>query len=452
MVEGTNRLSVELHRPNLTDLNFLLDTSVTLREETVPGVPAKPYAESDEEWIELYNRGTAPVDLGGWTLRDAVDHEFPAGTVLGPGQYLVVTGDMATLSLKYPDIAIVGDFVGTLGNHDDRIRLLDAHENPADEVHYYESGRWAATADAGGSSLELRNPDADNSKAEAWAASDETGKSQWQTYSYRKVSLEDPSGARAAYNEFIFGLLDSGEFLIDDIRVVQDPDGEPKQLIQNGTFEGDTLDGPASKWRIVGTHQGTVIADPDNPQNKVLHVVASGPHAYPHDHAETTFADGARTTDGDEYEFTFRAKWLGGSSQLNTRLFLTRAAYTTNLVVPAATGTPGMQNSTFQANVGPTYDAFRHAPTTPLENQDVTVTVQAQDPDGVASVTLWWRKQGEAWNQVAMAAVEGGVYAGTIPGQSKASIVQFYVEGRDAQGNASTFPAAGASSRAVHCR
>ncbi|MCX7427729.1 MAG: lamin tail domain-containing protein [Planctomycetia bacterium] len=30
------------------------------------------YAESDEEWIELYNRDTLPVDLSGWTLEDAV--------------------------------------------------------------------------------------------------------------------------------------------------------------------------------------------------------------------------------------------------------------------------------------------------------------------------------------------------------------------------------------------
>ena len=33
------------------------------------------------EFIELYNRGTSPVDLSGWTLRDAVDFTFPAGAV-----------------------------------------------------------------------------------------------------------------------------------------------------------------------------------------------------------------------------------------------------------------------------------------------------------------------------------------------------------------------------------
>ena len=41
----------------------------------------------------------------------------------------------------------------------------------------------------------------------------------------------------------------------------------------------------------------------------------------------------------------------------------------------AVAGTPGAQNSTFQENVGPTYDGFRHSPATPAENQEVTVTV-----------------------------------------------------------------------------
>ena len=37
--------------------------------------------------------------------------------------------------------------------------------NIADEVQYYEDGRWPEPADGGGRSLELRNPLADNSKA-----------------------------------------------------------------------------------------------------------------------------------------------------------------------------------------------------------------------------------------------------------------------------------------------
>ncbi|TVR46037.1 MAG: hypothetical protein EA425_17545, partial [Puniceicoccaceae bacterium] len=47
-----------------------------------------------EDWIELYNTGTEPVDLEGWHLSDDPDNHtrwtFPAGVVIAPGDYLVV--------------------------------------------------------------------------------------------------------------------------------------------------------------------------------------------------------------------------------------------------------------------------------------------------------------------------------------------------------------------------
>ena len=80
------------------------------------------------------------------------------------------------MQAQYPSIAIVGDYSGSLSNSDDDIVLKAPDKNPADEVHYYNGGYWPALADGGGSSLELRNPNADNSKPEAWAASNERNK------------------------------------------------------------------------------------------------------------------------------------------------------------------------------------------------------------------------------------------------------------------------------------
>ena len=314
------------------------------------------------------------MDISGWRLHDAVEYQFQSGTVIGPGQYLVVANDAQQLAAKYPGIAIVGDFDQELSNHDDWIRLIDADENPADEVHYYESGRWAEYADGAGSSLELRNPHADNTKAEAWAASDESGKSPWQTYTFRELSLRDTTNTRALFNELIFGIVEAGEVLIDDIEVIEDPDGTAVKLIQNGTFQGDTLGNSPAKWRIIGTHSGTVVADPADPANKVLHVIANGPQQHIHDHAETTFIGNRPIKDGTQYEFTFRAKWLGGNSQLNTRLFFGRAGHMTLLALPPTSGTPGAQNSTFQANIGPTYSDFGHWPIVPAVDQQATVS------------------------------------------------------------------------------
>ncbi len=50
-----------------------------------------------DDWVELYNRGDAPVDVGGWLLSDDRFYNarwaFPAGTRIDPGDYLVVRQD-----------------------------------------------------------------------------------------------------------------------------------------------------------------------------------------------------------------------------------------------------------------------------------------------------------------------------------------------------------------------
>ena len=129
--------------------------------------------DSAEEWIELYNRGTAPIDLSGWSLDGGVGFVFAAGTTLATGAYLVVASDAAAFTNAHPGVAVVGDLSGQLSNKGERLVLLDAAGNPADEVHYFDGGRWPGWADGGGSSLELRDPRADNGSAEAWAASRE---------------------------------------------------------------------------------------------------------------------------------------------------------------------------------------------------------------------------------------------------------------------------------------
>jgi len=39
----------------------------------------------------------------------------------------------------------------------------------------------------------------------------------------------------------VLGLLDAGEVLIDDVRVIEDPDGEAIERMQNGSFQADAI-------------------------------------------------------------------------------------------------------------------------------------------------------------------------------------------------------------------
>ncbi len=438
---GTNVLAVEVHQSSPVSNDVVFGTQLLITQTT----PGTPYHESTEEWVELYNRGNQSVDLTGWQLADGIHFSFPPQTIMGPGDYLVVANDFQKLSLKYPTATILGNFDKQLNNDTDRIELRDAFGNPADEVEYYDGGRWPLMADGRGSSLELLNPRADNSKAEVWAASDETQKTTWQTFTYTGIATAPTFNPSKIWNEFLIGLLDEGEILIDDIRVVQSPGGGGAELIQNGDFEnGDAA------WRILGTHvDSRVMTDPDDPSNHVLHLVASGPKHHFNNRVETTFLGNTPIANNTTYELSFRARWLTGSHRLHTEVYYTRLANTTLLSVPQDNGTPGSQNSRFQTNTGPTYSGLAHQPVVPNAGQAVTVTVESEDSDNVSNLTLWYSVDEGSWKSVGMSR-QANHYQATIPGQSTAALVQFYVQGQDALGTTSTYPAAGPDSRVLY--
>ncbi len=439
--------------PNRIDI----DDNVVINEIQYHHAPLSedgtPVTAQPEEWIELYNRGAEYADLSGYLIADAVSYAFPAGTVIAPGAYLVVSGDSAAFRAAYPDIPVVGDFEGNLDNGSDRVLLLDALGNPADEVRYYDDGRWPAAADGGGSTLELADPRADNRAAESWSASDERARSTWKNYRYRSEADPSAVGPDGVWNELVLGLLDSGEVLIDDVSVVQDPNGTPVQLVQNGGFDdtsGSTSDSGAATpahWRLLGNHRhSAVVPDPDAPGNNVLRLVATGPTGHMHNHAETTLT---RTISARVYEVSFRARSISGSNQLNSRLYFNRMPQTTLVQQATLSGTPGKANSTFVANAGPTFTPLHQDVAVPAPYQPVTMSLTVADPDGVARVTLRSSVDGAAFVEQAMTETVAGTYQATLAGQDAGAIVQVYVEAEDTLGARAAFPAAGADSRAL---
>ncbi len=416
----------------------------TLEVPASGGNPAIAYSKNPEQWIELYNRTAQPVNLTGWRIEGAIAFPFPGGTTIAAGGYLVVANNPAALSAKFPGLVQLGPFTGSLSGSGAQLILRDANDNPADTVHYYDDGRWPEAADSGGSSLELRDPRADNSAGENWAASNETSRSAWQTYSYEGVAAASSFGPDGQWKEFVLGLMDKGEVLLDDISVVESPATTPFQMLQNGTFTTTP-----TKWRIIGNHGGTVIDDPNQPGNKVLRLVSTGSTEHMSNHAETTFASSRDVVNGRTYRISYRAKWINGCRQLSTRLYFNRLAKTTVLDGHAQYGTPGTVNTAFTANVGPTYSGLRHEPAVPAAQVPVTVSVTATDPDNITAMTLWSRPDGGAWTSQSMTA-NGTRYSAILPGQITGKIVQFYVEGTDSLNLMSTFPAAGPNSRALY--
>jgi hypothetical protein len=403
--------------------------------------------DGPEQWVELHNRSAAAVDVSFWKFSDGVTYQFPAGTPpIAPGGFVVVAWDPAAFGALHPGVTAFGPFGGSLSGKGELLRLRDANDNVVDEVTFADSGRWSEWADGGGSSLELRDPDADNAQPEAWDASDESGASTWQTVSYSGPATNPAGGDPTTWNEFVMGLLAGGEYLIDDISVKNVTLGNV-ELIQNGTFDGGT----AAAWRIIGNHRGAVVDDPTAPGNKVLQVFASGPTEHMHNHAETTLKNGTAyhtISASQTYTISFRAKWLRGSNRLHTRLYLNRLARQTLLNRPTTGGTPGAVNGRRVANAGPTFAALAHAPVVPAAGQSATVSIRVADPDGVANVQLFTSVNGAAFTSVPMTESDG-VFSAMVAGQSAGAVVQFYLRATDNLGAISFFPAAGPASRAL---
>ena len=131
---------------------------------------------------------------------------------------------------------------------------------------------------------------------------------------------------------------------------------------------------------------GSAAIDPTDPTNQALRLVATGRTEHMSNHIETTLADGAKISLGKIYEISFRAKWLSGSNQLNSRLYFNKLGRTTLLDTPQRSGTPGAPNGRRETNLGPTYSEMIHGPLVPKSDEAVTVSVRADDPDAVTPV------------------------------------------------------------------
>ncbi|MFN2196028.1 MAG: lamin tail domain-containing protein [Anaerolineales bacterium] len=126
--------------------------------------PAEFYAEPASEWVEIYNPQAEAYDLSQVRLGDAEIRgdtealfQFPAGTFLGPYQFLVIANRGAAFysafgrlpdfefypsEARVPDLIKVNSYASgnfSLANTGDEVFLLDAGYLPLDEVSWGNS-------------------------------------------------------------------------------------------------------------------------------------------------------------------------------------------------------------------------------------------------------------------------------------------------------------------------
>ncbi len=390
---------------------------------------------NDDEYIELYNRGAGAVDVGNWQFTAGITFTIPAGRSIAAGGYLVVARNAARLIATHTNLSAantVGDYSGSLANSGERI-VLAKPDDPAkpgqdlvlvDEVDYADGGVWGALADGNGSSLELKEPAADNRRAANWAPSDETNRVAWTTNTVTGVLDLGRLPGGTAIDQVHLLLMRAGECLVDEVEVI--PSSGSTNLVINGNFEDGLVNVTAE-----GNHVRTVIETnlPAYSGSKCLHLRATGGGDTGANRVKMALSSALSV--GATATIRCKARWLGGQPYLVARLRGNYLEAVVPLGVPTG-GTPGARNSVAVTNAGPAIYDVRHAPALPAPGAAVQVSARVHDADGVGPVQLRYRVDpASTFTAVTMTNAGGGVWQAWIPGQTRNTLVAFHVTAAD---------------------
>ncbi len=444
------------------------NSAILVRDIVINEIMYKPIsADENDEYVELYNKGTSAVNVGNWRFTAGIDLTIPANTIIGSNGYLVVAKSKTNLLARHPNLNMtntVGDFDGSLANRGERLALAMPDQVTrtnnqgqletntiyivVDEVTYGIGGQWGQWANEGGSSLELIDPRGNHRLAHNWADSDETTNAPWTTI--EATGVMDLGASTANFFEIL--ALNEGEWLVDNVEVI--PSGGANAVsADNSTFQNGQ-----GGWAFRGTHIQSFIQNTggygDN--GRCLHVKATARGDAIHNRCLVPI-----TTPSGTVTLRARVRWLRGWPEMLVRLHGNTMEATGRLLLPPRLGTPGARNPQAVANAAPAIYEVSHAPVVPAASQAVIVSARVEDADGVASVVVNYRLDPSgAYAPVTMndagtggdSVAGDGVYSGTIPGQSSGALVAYFVQATDSNGSPATvtFPR-GASPTTPEC-
>ena len=137
-----------------------------------------PFADT-EDWVEIWNPHDQALNLAGWRLTDNNQDEgfsLPAGTVLQPGQYLIICRDtLAFRSIHDDPITIVGNIEFGFSNGSDLVQLRTPTDQIMSAIYYDDDAPWPIAADGYGLTLEYIDINDSPSDPSAWQASWQLG-------------------------------------------------------------------------------------------------------------------------------------------------------------------------------------------------------------------------------------------------------------------------------------
>ncbi|MGC8864512.1 MAG: lamin tail domain-containing protein [Bacteroidales bacterium] len=159
------------------------------------------------EFIELYNRGSQPINLKNFEFVAGIEYVLP-DTTLMPESYLLIAGNKKAAESFY-ETSFLEWTSGVLANSGELIKLVNKFGVTVDSVPYKPNSPWDSLANGRGYSLELCNPNANNSLGQSWTrASRSTGKIVNNRMVYATpgtgCNMEIPTAAFTSTSTFIF--------------------------------------------------------------------------------------------------------------------------------------------------------------------------------------------------------------------------------------------------------
>ena len=222
----------------LVDATFFppQDFSKLALTEIMYNPPAIGTNSGDEfEFVELKNTGTNVLDLSSLVF-SGLGFTFTNGTRLGPGEFFVLVGNVASFALKYPGVTVNGVFGGGLQNGGETLRLLHPAGTMVFAVSYDDEAPWPVAADNHNYSIVQSGLTQAPDRGSNWRASTLPGGSP---------GADDPMPAIPGIliNEVLSASLPP---LLDQVELFN-PTEQPVDL--SGWFLTDDLDLP-TKFRI----------------------------------------------------------------------------------------------------------------------------------------------------------------------------------------------------------
>ncbi len=204
--------STEINITPSTDINltanFVQDGSAMVSPVifTEINYNASSTSKSDD-WVEIYNRSTQPVDISGYNFKDddnAHNFIFPAGTVMQPNSYLVLCQTASKFTAIFPGVTnYIGSFSFGLSSVSEQVRLFDTDMQIVDSVAFTGTLPWDTLANGKGPTLSLKNPFMDNTIPGNWSASSGHGTPGRQNNNYISRGDVDSNGFVQAYDASI---------------------------------------------------------------------------------------------------------------------------------------------------------------------------------------------------------------------------------------------------------